>query len=588
MKVKSGVLILVVFILLFGCKPLVKDERILGWNLQSEDMILTEKNLEAGKKYGINQLQLSGKICDNLKDIKESGTRNRINRLIKKAHKAEIREIVVWNNALYNLNYYPDKFKTQEHKLLNLDDSNFWEWLKEDYRKMLKLAPEIDGIVLAFNESDVKIENQYSEILKTPEEKRAALVDSIATVVINEMNLKLYIRNFTNGIINPGKTVESYQLIKCHDVVVMEKESSGDFFVTNPVSFWIQNIPFNVIIEFDCMHENEGQGVVADIFPGIHLERWQFYKKLPNVIGFFSSTGSVGDNTILDTPSEVNLFAIFEATKNPQVNLDKVLTKFISEKYDSTAVPFLKPAFEKAPEIIFSSFYTLGLNTTNHSQLDFDYRRTYTNNVSGRWMDNPVIKIDHGVNREFHYWMDIVDHLAPAKYKQPDEINMKELPEVFENNWLQPEELMDTTWFDYVIAEKEYGARLAREALIAVKEAKPYIHDFQKFNSLYHLFNRTLISARMRKAYAQVYYAQRIWLRGETFQDEKLKSIINQGIDELTYTSIEMEEYSEKGPVAQYIWVNDARVAERLVTEIKRSGILLFKNKIHGSGKIKK
>ncbi|HKI89357.1 MAG TPA: hypothetical protein VKA38_10035, partial [Draconibacterium sp.] len=283
-----------------------------------------------------------------------------------------------------------------------------------------------------------------------------------------------------------------------------------------------------------------------------------------------------GKTSILNRPPEINLFAIYEATKNPDIGVDEVIEKFIAEKYDSTLVPYLKPVFEMAPEIIKSSYYTLGLNTTNHSSLDFSYRSIYTRHVSGRWMENPEVHIDHGVDKTFHYWKDIVNHLAPANVKRAEGANLQEIPEVLENNWIQPEELMDTTYLDDVITEKKYGIELAEKAMADIKKAKPYFNKARDFNQIYHIFNRTLMSAKLRKAYAQVYYSRRIWNRGEEFQSEKLRNLIQQGVEEIKEVSKEMKNYRRKGPTGgQYNWVKDADIALKLVAEIQNSNILL-------------
>src|SRR5690606_35725811 len=76
------------------------------------------------------------------------------------------------------------------------DNPQFWEWLKADYRSMLDLAPDIDGIVLTFIETGARVERQYSRRLQSPEEKLAAVVNAVADVVIGERGLNLYARTF--------------------------------------------------------------------------------------------------------------------------------------------------------------------------------------------------------------------------------------------------------------------------------------------------------------------------------------------------------------------------------------------------------
>ena len=570
-------LIALILLIITACsdKKIPEDKiRIYGWNILTDHTPTALRTLEATKNYHVNHLQLSHQICHNLKDVKLQWNRNIVNNLTEHAHELGIPEVVVWDHALYNLDYYPDRFKMKDSGLLNLDDPNFWEWFKADYRKMLDKIPEVNGIVLTFIETGARVENQYSEILKTPQEKLAALVDSVASVIVTERHLKLYLRSFMYNKNELNNLMQCFSLIKCPDIVVMAKETPHDFFVTHPVSWWIQDIPFPVIIEFDATHEFSGQGIVASFFPGIHLKRWEYYQKLPNVIGFSIRTDRYGKTSILNRPPEINLFAIYEATKDPEIGVDEVIEKFIEGKYDSVLVPYLRPVFEMAPEIILSSFYTLGLNTTHHSSLDFSYRSIYTRHVSGRWMDNPEVHIQHGVDKTFHYWKDIVNHLAPAKVKESEGANLQEIPEVLENNWIQAEELMDTTYLNYVLVEKKYGVSLAEEAMTDINKAKPYFTDARGFNQIYHIFNRTLMTAKLRKAYAQIYYSQRIWNRGKDFQNEQLLELIKQGIEEIKVVSKEMKDYRRKGPVGQYDWVEDADIAMKLVTEIQNSGIL--------------
>ena len=550
---------------------------IRAWNILTDHTPTAYKTLNASVHYPVNQLQLSHEICHNLKDVKHQWNRNIVNGLTQKAHELGIPEVVVWDHALYNIDYYPNRFKVNDTTQINLDNPKFWLWFKRDYRRMLNKIPDVDGIVLTFIETGARVENQYSEILKTPEEKLAALVDSVASVVVKERNLKLYVRSFMHKRSELSNLMNCFDLIKTPGIVVMAKETPHDFFITHPVSSWIKDIPFPVIVEFDCAHEFNGQGIVASIFPETHLKRWQHYQTLPNVIGYSVRTDRYKNTSIIGTPAEINLYAISKSTENLEIGIDEIFESFIAEKFDSTAIQHLKPLFELAPEIMLSSFYTLGLNTTYHSKLNFDYRSIYTRHVSGRWLTNQEITIEHGVNQQFHYWSDIVNHLAPAKHKQAEGTNLEELYEVFQNNWLQPEELMDSTYLEYVLAEKDHGVRLAKKAMRIINEAKAYCTDSGNFNSIYHTFNRTLMSAKLRKSYAQVYYAQRIWNRGEDFQTEYIKDLISEGLGEIVLVSEQITTYRRGGASGQYDWKKDADIALNLVDEVNRTNILAEK-----------
>ena len=107
------------FLLFSGCKENEDQIRIYGWNILTNHTPTALKTLHAAKNYQVNHLQLSHDICHDLKDIKHQWNRNIVNMLTKKAHEAGIPEVVVWDHALYDLDYYPDRFKEEESGLIN-------------------------------------------------------------------------------------------------------------------------------------------------------------------------------------------------------------------------------------------------------------------------------------------------------------------------------------------------------------------------------------------------------------------------------------------------------------------------------------
>src|SRR4030042_712291 len=388
---------------------------------------------------------------------------------------------------------------------------------------MLDLVPGVNGTMLTFIETGARIEDQFSKKLTRPEEKLAALIDAEADVIINESKMKLYIRTFIYNRTELTNLLGCIGLIKNPNVIVMTKETPHDFFVTHPVSWWTKDVKLPVIVEFDCAHEFNGQSIVASIFPEVHLNRWKYYQKLPNVIGYSIRTDRYGDTSIIGRPSEINLYAVCRAAQEPAIDIEKIYDEFITKRYGKESLTLVKAAFKKAPDIMTSVYYSLGLNTANHSRLDFDYRSIYVRHVSGRWLENPVIFVAHGVDKELHYWRDIVNHLAPAKHKTASGTNQVEIPEVLENKWIQAQELMNEEYLSYVVKEKEYGVQLARQALDDIRSAKEYIKDAASYSDLYDTFERTLLSARLRLAASKAYYGYRIYARGAEYRTESLK-----------------------------------------------------------------
>lgn len=552
--------------------------KVIGWNILSSNKENAIQVINASVKYHVNHLQLSHNIIRDLREIKNPPKQELVNELIDDAHRKGIPEVVVWDHALYNLDYYPKEFRSAEGGKIDLDNPNFWKWLKQDYRNMLELVPKVNGIVLTFIETGSRIEDQFSSRFKTSEEKLAALVDSIASVIIDERKLKLYIRDFSYNRKELSALLKCFELIQNPKIIVMCKEVPHDFFITHPIAWWVQDIKFPVIIEFDCTHEFNGQSVVASLFPEIHFKRWEYYQSIPNVIGFSIRTDRFGSTTIINRPSEINLFAIHSLTENPNINMETIYNNFITERYGEKVLEPLKSIFKKAPEIITSTYYTLGLNTANHSSLDFDYRSIYTRHVSGRWMDNPSISINHGVNKEFQYWVDIVNHLSPSKYKTDDEKNSKEIPEVVENNWIQPKELMNEEYLSYVITEKEYGRRLATDALAMIGNLKDKFKDRSSYTDLYNTFERTELTSRLFLGMAKAYYGYRIYMRGQSFRTQALVKTIGEGLKDISNVADKIKKYEKPYPLGQYDWKKDADIAMDFYDKINGSSLTRISN----------
>lgn len=57
----------------------------------------------------------------DLKDVRDKQKLESTQRLVKSAHDQGVEKVFVWDHALYDLDYYPDEFKTSDG-LIDLDD----------------------------------------------------------------------------------------------------------------------------------------------------------------------------------------------------------------------------------------------------------------------------------------------------------------------------------------------------------------------------------------------------------------------------------------------------------------------------------
>jgi len=553
----------VIFITFFSCRQNMENDEnrfpVQGWNILSQHEEQAERVIERSRDYNINHLQLSHQIIMDLRHAKNPGVATKVNRLTKEAHEAGIEEVCVWDHALYHLDYYPDKFRTGPNDLINLDNPEFWKWIKNDYREMLDLVPDIDGIILTFIETGAHVEDQYSEVMKTEEEKLAAMVDTLASVIIDERGLQLYVRTFVYNRAELSSMLKCINLVKNPKLRVMTKEVPHDFFLTHPVSQFVEDIRFPTIIEFDAAHEYNGQGIIASMFPDIHLKRWAFYRNLPNVIGYVARTDRGNTTTIIDNPAEINLFAIKKAVDDEITPpADSIYAQFIRETYGDESLIYLEPAFKKAAEAVKSSFYTLGLNINSHSRLQYNDNSSYQRHVSGKWMENPVIHIGHSIDKEFHYWKDVVNHLAPAEYKRSENTQLaRESQWVFQKGWLQPEELITREYLDYVLTEKKYGTQQAKEALELVKQTEPIVENKVHYDTLLHVFERTAMTAELYEATAKLFFGYRLLAKKNGADKDYATEIVDDGLKHTFDICMTMNEYPHKGPTGQFHWQED-------------------------------
>lgn len=545
---------------------------VRGWNILSdsyEDDLVT---ISAAKSYNINHLQLSGDLVMDLQEIRDTERRKLVNELIDKAHKAGIDEVVVWDHALYNLRYYPDEYKTGPEGTIDLDNPYFWEWFKADYKDLMSLAPEADGVVLTFIETGARAENQYSRKLMSGPEKLAAVVDAVAEVVCNELNKQLYIRTFAYTDAEYMNTVGCIGYIKNEKVRLMMKETPHDFFLTHPNNKYAGTINRPTIMEFDAGNEFNGQGVIANTWPEYIIRRWSDLIKRPNIIGYVARTDRYGDTRLVGTPNEILLYTLKRFTEDQNLSSKEITEEFIGQTYGKKSARFLKPAFGLAYDIISSSLYTLGTNMSNHSKLDYDpYRSSYGRSVSGKWIDPPMVYVEHGVNRQFQYWTDVIEHLSPARFKTDDGPLKVEAPVVVANKWLTAEEKMNEEYLRYVITEKSYGTEKAEEALRLISRAKKVMAP-EDYEQVYELFLRTLITARLYEAVSTAYFGYRIYARGQEFRSEWLIDTMKEALDRMLVIAGEIESYDKKVTRGQWNWRGDAGRAREYYKKITETG----------------
>lgn len=562
--------------------PLSAHEQVKGWILLSDNPELGKKAIDRAVQYDINHLQLSHNIIHHLKDIRDPEKRNLVHELAGYAHEKGIQEVVLWDHSLYDIDYYPKEFRTAPGGKINLDNPMFWEWLKNDYREMLDLAPDIQGLILTFIETGARIEEQYSEKMCTNQEKLAAVVNAIASVVIDERGMNLYARTFSYSKREYANIIGAVDLFDNDRIRLMMKETPHDFLLTHPNDQYAGKLKRPTIIEFDAAGEFNGQGVIANTWPGYILSRCSDLLNRPHVNGYAARVDRFGTTSLIGRPGEINLYALKRFMEDRDIDANQIYHEFIVEKYGKNAYPFLVKAFSSAFDIVTSSLYTLGTNVANHSSLDYeDYPSSYIRHVSGKWLEPPVVHVEHNVDRKFHYWKDIVNHIAPVWVKKGND-QFAEIPEVIEQEWLDTLKGMDELYLRYILKEKDYGVDLARTASEEIDKARSFLSPAD-YTELCQYFERTLLTAELHQAVASLYYGFRVYSKGKGFHSDFVKKCVSEGLDETRRISDKISNYPHSYPKGEWDWKEDAVRAMKYYNKVRNTCPELFTS---GSGNI--
>lgn len=545
------------FILIICAVPVHAGLAVRGFSLTSDNLESGMRAIEAASAYGVNHLQLSHEIVMDLCEVKDEQKAETVNRFIDKAHSAGIEEVILWDHCLYKMDYYPSQFKIRDGKKtrLNFDDEDFWAWLKNDYREMMSRVPDCDGLALTFIETGARAERQFSETLRTGEEKIAAVVRAVSEVVCGEMGKKLYLRTFAYSRDEYATITACINMLPESDkIILMMKETPHDFFLTHPNNPLVGTINRPTIVEFDACGEFHGQCIIAGMVPELIAARMKDYMKRPNVIGYTARTDRYGDTQIVGTPAEINLYALKCVAERPETDIDGILRGFISEKYGEGAVKLLEPVFSGAFDILTSSMYVLGLNMATHSKLSFDNTSIYSRHVSGRWTDSPEVFIGHDINRTFHYWRDIVEHLAPPECKDLHGKYAAEMSHILDKGWTTIRECMTEEYLYLVDKEYAYAWNKAEESIKCIESARGIISP-DAYDQLHDLYERTIMTIELRR------YAARLYWGGRT---DCPKEYLKEAHTALGKVLKKYSSYDKSYPIGQWDWKEDAQRAGKL------------------------
>ena len=135
-------------------------------------------------------------------------------------------------------------------------------------------------------------------------------------------------------------------------------------------------------------------------------------------------------------------------------------------------------------------------------------------------------------------------------------LNQLEIPQVINNGWLIPDELMNESYLEDILKEKKWSIKKTEELLSLLIDTKSHL-DKKEYEKLERMFYRTLLTVRLRAAVAAVYYGDRIKPR-----TRNILNIIEENKSRAKKVIKNLENYNLSYPIGEYNWKKDYELAK--------------------------
>ncbi|MCG3172248.1 MAG: hypothetical protein GMKNLPBB_00394 [Myxococcota bacterium] len=324
-----------------------------GWILLQDSDV--EKALELGPKYGINYVQLSHSIVDDIDQVFESPARTEVLRGMVERLKAAGMIVHVWarefNVKSFNVCFFPEK--PEEDTIAQR---------QEAYRKALKLIPGIDGVVLMFGSASLEpffapctcagCKRRGGGPVDTPpvEERVRMILKAIYQTVSVELGKDLIMRDFNHA---PGQQKALLAGINglAEPFGVMAKDVPQDWQPYYPDNDFFGGVgPRRQIAELDLTGEYWGQTHI----PFAMVEYLHRRVRRQQSKGSAGAAGRVSRGaSLFGTPNEVNALAMTKYVTDASAGPDEVWREFIPQFYGPQPDT---PAFDRLRRVLMSTF----------------------------------------------------------------------------------------------------------------------------------------------------------------------------------------------------------------------------------------
>ncbi|MBN2642622.1 MAG: hypothetical protein JXR78_13295 [Victivallales bacterium] len=296
--------------------------------------------------------------------------RNMLNEIVKMSH-ASGRRITLWHREVVipeeMSKYYPELFDSKGE--IDFSKNEYFKLLKSKIAEFFKHVPGIDGIVLTLTEANYSVINTRQPD-KYPPIDTAAKIVKVFAEEMEKTNKTLTFRTF-------GSLKSDYQtLSKVADIVLQNhrleietKVTPYDWSIVQPNNQFLKKRPNSgLAAEFDSLGEFYGLGEIPCMIPDLQLQ-WLDSARSKDVNRICVRVDRRGRQT-LDSLNKINLFAISQSLKNPNIKAEEIWIEWMEENFKEVAGELL-PVFTLTKEICKKMYYIDGHMLTQRLTPDF-------------------------------------------------------------------------------------------------------------------------------------------------------------------------------------------------------------------------
>ncbi len=331
-----------------------------GWQLHHADWGRIERTIQRACDYGVTEIRLSHNIIRAIDQINDDPAVERIVRdTCRLAHEHDMK-VYVWAKELNIGDGYNDVCLDPDG-----GGKGMWDARRAAYEAAFARVPDLDGITLQFGSCPTEVWHVRNDACdfneNTPNDERVAMTIRIVKEVCDANGVAMDVRTFNHS---PDQLEWIRKAIaSVPGVRAMIKEVPQDWQPYYPVNPAIGRVgPNSSTIEIDLAAEYQGRSHI--LYCMTDYLAWRMKALRARGMAGVVVRVACSADTVLDTPNEVNLYAMQRLLEGPDVSADAIWRDWIQKRYglapDTEASRRLIAALRRSYPIGRKMYYILG------------------------------------------------------------------------------------------------------------------------------------------------------------------------------------------------------------------------------------